>query len=692
MSQYDPLGQLKQLVVPLVAFSFVTNLAILVSPVFMMQVLDRVVPSGNMATLFLLLVAALFAVLTHSIVEYARDVAFSRISRWVEEIGVAAALKLSNTQRQTAINDVGTVSQFFRTSLATTALNLPWIPLFLFALALVHVYFVLLVAAIILLLALIRTATAIATSDISQQAVDLQKKQSQTLRDASDFHVASSVQAIADNLLKRAVSLQIERHQSEDRITSVSALKNASQGFVRTVSQLLALSLGAGLVVSGDLSAGGMIGASIIAAKTISTIEGFLNSTSDLRQSQRSFFAMRKTLAGTHATPTEISELSGSLRCSGLIYPRGDGSPPRLDRIAIELSPSECLAIIGDSGSGKTTLLHALCGIDPAPIGSTFLDESEVRTIGPATVKKQIGYLPQQARMMNGTLAENISCFDPQPEDNKIIQAARTAGVHGLISALPQGYDTDLGARPYLLSAGQKQRVALARAIYEGPKYLFLDEPNALLDAAGERQLGDTLALLKAQGTTIVMVLHRSGVMGLADKVLLLDNGHMADFGTRTEVLSRMNDGKQRLKLALNPASVLDLNDWITTQFSRHSDKEFCQKAILVATEMFNTACENGPDDHTREAAFTFTFTSETECEILLKENQTTRAAAKIPKIKSLLSHPEVNMLDLPSDEIALAVVAQLADDLTIKNAENKSLFVAVVSNKNSATNGVQTH
>lgn len=386
-------------------------------------------------------------------------------------------------------------------------------------------------------------------------------------------------------------------------------------------------------------------------------------------------------------TPTEMTELSGRLTAQGLIYPRGGGAPPRLDRVSIELLPGECLAIVGDSGSGKTTLLHALCGIDPAPIGSVFLDESEARTLGPETIAQHIGYLPQQARLVKGTLAENISCFAENPSDVKIVNAARTAGVHGLISALPQAYQTDLGDAPYVLSAGQKQRVALARSIYQNPKYLFLDEPNALLDAVGERQLCDTLAVLKSRGTTIVMVLHRSGIMGLADKVLMMDQGRMADYGPRAEVLGRMSNGKQRLKIPLNAASVQDLNDWIVAQFSRHSDREFCAKATMVGTELFNAACLNGAQDEQRDGIFTFRFIKEHLCELVLREERHSAAAEKMPKIRSLVEHPEVSMVDLPSDEIALAVVAQMADALQVQNIDDASLFSAVLSSDKSQAN-----
>lgn len=677
MRTHNPLSQLKKLALPLVFFSLVTNLAVLVSPIYMMQVLDRVVPSGNLATLAMLLVVALAALLLQAIVEACRDSALARVRRWVERIGAGLTLGQSGPDRQNTIDAVGRLTGFFGSSSVVTALNLPWIPLFLLALALIHPAYLLLVAAISLLIWGTAVATDFLTADEASRAKTIAAEEDRTLVAAIDPQLTAGIRAIAENLSRRFDELQSRRHACESRTTDLTALHRSAEGFLRSGAQIAALSLGAYLVVGGQLTAGGMIGASIICAKTIGTIEASLSSFADMRAAVDAYRQIGPTMNTSVVPNIEVDEFDGRLACTGLIFPRGAGAPPRLDRVSLSLEPGECLAIVGDSGSGKTTLLHALSGIDPSPIGSVLLDQSDVRTLGPKTIAGQVGYLPQQARLVRGTLAENISCFDPDPPDRAVIEAARTAGVHGLISALPDAYQSDIGKEPFLLSAGQKQRVALARAIYARPRYLFLDEPNALLDAAGERQLADTLALLKERGTTIVMVLHRSGIMGLADKVVLLDQGRVADFGSRAEVLGRMNDGKQRLKIPLIPASVQDLNDWIVAQFNRHSDREFCQKAALVGTELFNAACLNGPEDVQRQAIVTFRFCNDTTCELILREERLSQAVEKMPKIRSLVKHPEVSMIDLPSDEIALAVLTQMSDKLSIENVDDASVFQA---------------
>ncbi|GLQ33763.1 ABC transporter ATP-binding protein [Amylibacter marinus] len=680
MGDQNQFFKVKALIPPFVIFSCITNFAVLISPIFMMQVLDRVVPSENMNTLYLLLTLALGIIIANGIVEYLRDISLKRIGIWGENLGAKLALSQADETQQQAIQSVGEFKKFFAGSGATTAVNIPWIPLFLGALALIHVNFLILVGTIVTLSVLIKFLSSWASRDQSLATQTLSQHEMQVLEDAADPQLRAGINAISDNLFLRYFSLQRKRQLQEATTLQISVGETAALSTLRMSSQILALSLGAALVVAGDLSAGGMIAASILSAKTIQTIEGAINSLPDLRSGLAAFKSLSRLDDHTETKHTETNDLHGELSCNGLIYPRGAGAMPRLDRISLTIPQGQCLAIIGDSGSGKTTLLHALCGIDPCPIGSVFMAETEVRTLGAATRRDTIGYLPQQARLIKGTIAENISCFALEPNDDDILQAAKTAGVHGLISALPQAYQTDMASESFLLSSGQKQRVALARAIYARPKFLFLDEPNALLDAHGERQLFDTLALLKKQGTTIVMVVHRSGVMGLADKILLLDQGKMADFGPRAEVLGRLNDGKQKIKVPLNTASLQDLNDWVQTQFNRHSDKEFAQKTILAATEMFNTALQNGPANVKREITFAFKFIQKHSCELTLSEERKTDVVEKLPKIKSLINHPEVSMIDLSDDEISLAVLAQISDRLNIENIKGNSYFTAEVS------------
>lgn len=687
-----PIAQLKRLAPPLLVLSLITNFAILVSPIFMMQVLDRVVPTGNLNTLALLLMVALTALLLQSGVEFLRDISFQRAAFWAEKVCLPSILASDAAARDGHLANLAIISSALSGHVAVAALSLPWLPFFLLVLWVIHPLFLVMAVGLIGTSIAIRLLSNTLLAAWHSKCIQFQTAEKTALRDAEDVVAISGMPVLTQNLMDRFVAAKIAGNNVAEEMSPISTGTNAIAGFIRAMTQLLGLSLGAALVVGGDLSAGGMIAASLILTKTVTSFETVVNAAPQLRTAAQAFRNLASVSAIDQNLGTHIPDLSGALRCAGLIFPRGGGAPPRLDRISFELEPGACLAIVGSSGSGKTTLLESLSGIAPCPIGSVLLDESEVKTLPIDCQNIHIGYLAQQAQLFHGSLAENICGFAPDRNDERIIAAAKTAGVHGLISALPASYDTDIGAQPYLLSAGQKQRVALARAIYREPTYLFLDEPNALLDAAGERQLCETLARLKKMGTTIVMVIHRSGVMGLADFVMALENGRIADFGPRSEVLGRMSGGRRRVEIPLDTNSMQDLVDWVNAQFTRSNDTELARRTELIAIELFNLASASLPQIDARTAVFHFRFLSNFSCELTLTEDRPTDAQSKIKKIASLMHHPEVNMVDLPPDEVALAVISQVSDTFDINNIEGQSIFRAALSMAPETHNEVAKH
>ena len=686
------IGQLKRLSVPLVALSLVTNLAILVNPIFMMQVLDRVVPTGNMHTLAMLLTVALGALALQAVVEYLRDVSFHRAAHWLEKASLPAVFASPTEQRDALMADRNQLAGALSDGAAVTALTLPWIPLFLLVLWIIHPWFLALALSLAGLSAIIRLAGDSLLHEARSQHMQLTQQEVTTLRDAEVVIAGSGMPGVFRNLLDRFSAILMRRLLVAEQMTRPSVATTSLSSLLRGATQLLGLSLGAVLVVSGDLSAGGMIAASLILARSVANIEQALNQWPQLLTARAAFLRLEALTGPAATSATEIPELSGALSCQGLIFPRGGGAPPRLEKISFALPPGRCLAVVGASGGGKTTLLEALSGVAPCPIGAVLLEETDIKSLPVSSLAAHVGYLPQHAHLFHGTLAENISGFAPDADSSRIVAAAKTAGVHGLISALPQSYDTDIGTHSHLLSAGQKQRVALARAIYQTPRYLFLDEPNALLDAAGERQLCAALARLKKMGTTIVMVIHRSGLMGLADYVLALEQGRMVDFGPRTEVLERMHAGRRRIELPLMETSLQDLTDWVGSQFTRSGDAALSQKAERLATEIFNLALADGPIEDLRAASFHFRFLNEHSCEISVTEARSSAAGPKVHKVASLLKTSGYGPMGLPPDEAAIAAITRMSDAFDIRSANGQTIFCAALSAPTASLNGKAPH
>jgi ABC-type protease/lipase transport system fused ATPase/permease subunit len=667
------LALLYRLLPPLLVLSLVSNLSILVSPLFMMQVLDRVLPSGNQSTLLLLGMVAAGALALQACVDAARDKSLTRTACWIEKHGTAAALAGPNPQSQ--VDQVGRLSQFLSGPGAVTALSMPWLPLLLGVLALLHPAFALTLLGLLCLSALARWATGVTTGPLEKQAQTLASMAQDTLRKSANYHGRGA--GTAGNLRRRFQTALNQKLAVLASFQSATARGAAIGAFLRQATQIIALGLGAYLVTIDALSAGGMIAASLLMGKTHGLTESAVQNWPDIRRALASFQDLHRSDATSARAATSIDSLSGGLRVESLVFPRSAGEPPRLDRVSFTLAPGEFLVIAGGAGSGKTTLLKALAGVAPAPIGAAYLEDSEVRSLSDEDLFRHVGYLPQLAPTLPGTVAENISCFDPAPRDADIVDAAKTAGMHGLISALPQSYESNLETQPYLLSAGQTQRLALARAIFNKPKYLFLDEPNALLDAEGERALFQTLAKLKEQGTTIIVVLHRSGLMALADKVLRLEMGRVADFGTRSEVLARMDTGQRQIELPLLETSLQDLRDWVAAQFSRGNDEAFRQKAQILASEAFSALFLAGPKDIKRKVLVRFEYQSDTACDISLSEPRGSDLQDELERIRHLAQSNPFALNTLTSDSEPLLAALRIANKLRAKCSDDMTSLEA---------------
>jgi ABC-type protease/lipase transport system fused ATPase/permease subunit len=203
------------------------------------------------------------------------------------------------------------------------------------------------------------------------------------------------------------------------------------------------------------------------------------------------------------------------------------------------MRPGEVLGILGPSAAGKSSLARVLVGVWQTSIGKVRVDGAELNHWDPEKLGKHIGYLPQDVELFSGSIAENIARFGNQDEE-KIITAARMAGVHDMVQAMPAGYNTQIGEGGFALSGGQRQRVGLARALYGRPAYIILDEPNASLDADGEAALLSAIQQLRQDGSTVVLITHKTNILAIVDKILVLSHGQVAGLGSRDEMLAKL--------------------------------------------------------------------------------------------------------------------------------------------------------
>jgi ATP-binding cassette subfamily C exporter for protease/lipase len=349
------------------------------------------------------------------------------------------------------------------------------------------------------------------------------------------------------NLMSRWFKLHGRFLQLQGEASEKSGVVTAVSKFVRVSVQSLVLGFGALLVIEGKMTPGMMIAGSILLGKATGPIDQLIG--------------VWKQWSGVKSSYQRLNELltNNPPRFAGMDLPKPKGAvsveavtaaPPGspvavLKGLSFALVPGDVLGIIGPSGSGKSTLARLLVGVWPAAVGKVRLDGADIFQWNKDQLGPHIGYLPQDIELFGGTVADNIARFG-DVDSEKVITAAKRAGVHEMILHFPQGYDTRLGDGGAGLSGGQKQRIGLARAMYDDPSVLVLDEPNSNLDDIGEQALVVAINDLRQHGKTIVMITHRTSVLGVTTKLLLLRDGVAQAFGPRDDVLNALNQANQQ--------------------------------------------------------------------------------------------------------------------------------------------------
>jgi ATP-binding cassette subfamily C protein RsaD len=311
---------------------------------------------------------------------------------------------------------------------------------------------------------------------------------------------------------------------------------------------VLILGGGAFLAIKGQISPGAMIAASILVGRALAPIEAVVAHWRSFVTARDGWERLQGMFRGAAITTDRmpLPALKGRLTVEAAsIVPPG-AQNPTVQRASFVLEAGSTLCIIGPSAAGKSSLVRGLVGVWPVATGAIRLDGFDLKHWDPRELGPSVGYLPQDVELFSGTVAQNIARFaDFRSED--LIEAAKVAGVHEMIQAMPNGYETQIGDGGAALSGGQRQRVALARTIYRTPPLVVLDEPNANLDSAGEQALVQAIAHLKAAKCTIVFVTHKTNFLSLADKILLMQSGTVTQFGDRDDVLKQLAGGARTI-------------------------------------------------------------------------------------------------------------------------------------------------
>jgi PrtD family type I secretion system ABC transporter len=546
----DALGGARGVFWHAAGFSLFVNVLMLTGPLYMLQVYDRVLASQSIPTLLALTLLVLVLYGTLGILEWARSglfsVAASRFEGTLSERAATAAMTLSLADPGRAsdrpIRDLRQLRRFIGGPVPGALFDAPFSPLFLAVLFMLHPLFG--------LWALFGAVVLVATAALNERVSARLTKESEDfergsyLRSAEMTRNAEVLKALGMDAAVRARWQRLfdggdSAFSRSGRI--LTGFTSGTKAF-RLFLQSAILGIGAWLAIAGESTAGAMVAASILMGRAIGPLEQIVGQWRVIAAARESWSSLGQALAAAPASAPQmpLPPIRGAVRVENAYAGPPGNTAPVLKGLSFALEPGEVLGILGPSAAGKSSLARVLTGAWPVRSGHVRIDGADIASLPSDTLGPQIGYLPQQADLLAGSVRDNICRFRDDAAPEAIIAAAQAAGCHEMILRLASGYDTDIGLGGAYLSAGQRQRIGLARALFGNPNLIILDEPNSNLDGPGEIALQAAIASAKARSATVIIIAHRPNAIVHCTKLMVIDDGKVREFGPADEVLAKV--------------------------------------------------------------------------------------------------------------------------------------------------------
>jgi ATP-binding cassette subfamily C protein EexD len=542
-------------------FSLFVNLLLLVPSFYMMAVYDKVLVSGSESTLLMLSLITLFLFLVMGGLEWIRSQILIATSARLDALLSSRVFDsmfsqmLANGGRggsAQALQDLLQLRQFLTGPGLFAFFDAPWMPIYITLLFLFHWAF----GVVAILSALVLTALAfwneIATRDdmarANQASMDASQFAQRNLRNAEVIEAMGMLPRLRERWRKKQAMMLALQGKASAKAGLITSLVKT----YRLAIQSLVLGLGAFLAIHKEISPGLVIAGSILLGRALAPLDLMVNTWKGFLQAREAYERLNKLLNAFPRLdpPMPLPVPKGRLSVEQLVIVPPGATEPVIKGISLTIEAGQTVAVIGPSAAGKSTFSRALLGIYRPSKGAVRLDGAEIQQWNREQLGDYIGYLPQDVELLDGTVSENIARFK-EIDPEQIVAAAQLAGIHDMILRLPQAYDTRLVGGGHVMSAGQQQRIGIARALYGSPQVIVLDEPNANLDQSGDLALQETLALLKRQNKTVVIVTHRNNILSLVDKILMLVDGQVAAYGSRNEVMAALSQQRPATAPAL---------------------------------------------------------------------------------------------------------------------------------------------
>ena len=544
-------------------FSAIINLLALIPSLYMLQVYDRVLSSRNEITLLMLTLMMLGGFLFSSALELIRSFVLVRVGAQFDmqlnkRLYTAAFeqnLKQAGGNAGQALSDLTTLRQFLTGNALFAFFDAPWFPVYLIVIYFFEPWLGLFATcgvAILVVLAIVNErVTYQPLKEANSMAIASNTAATNNLRNAEVIESMGMLPNLMSRWFKlhgKFLTLQAQASQKAGTITAVTKF------FQMSLSSSV-LGLGALLVLDNKITSGMMIAASILLGRTLAPVQQIIGVWKSWSSTRSAFERLTSLLEANPAREAgmELPKPEGRLSVEAVHAAPPGARNPVVRGVSFAIQPGDVLGVVGPSGSGKSTLARLLVGVWPTMMGKVRLDGADIYTWNKAELGPHVGYLPQDIELFSGTVAENIARFG-EIDSEKVVQAAKRAGVHDLILHFPDGYDTKLGDGGAGLSGGQKQRLGLARAMYDDPALIVLDEPNSNLDEAGEQALVNAVLDLRQRGKTIVLITHRPSAISVTTKLLLMQDGGVQMFGPTKDVLAALNEANQKALAAQQAA------------------------------------------------------------------------------------------------------------------------------------------
>jgi ATP-binding cassette, subfamily C, bacterial EexD len=542
-------------------FSLVINILQLVPTIYMLQLYDRVVPTGNLSTLLMLTLIVLVLFVTMGMLEWVRSQVLVRVSSRLETMLNERLFHVAYKQSlysggirgsSQPLDDLTALRQFLTGQGLFAFFDAPWIPIYIGVMFIFHPWYGWTAVATAIVLIIVAFLNEKLTSEMLNEANGLaitgRNLVNKNLRNAEVIESMGMLR----NVQKRWIlgTRQILLLQATASLHA--GLMSALSKLIRMSSQSLILAVGAYLVIENEITSGMMIAGSTLLGRALAPIDIMIGSWKGFISARGQYNRLNEILLKTQIDTERMSlpEPVGAFSIEGATVVPPGAKVPALKGITLKIDRGDVVGVLGPSGAGKSTFARALLGIWPTANGNIRLDGADVFVWNRHELGPYVGYLPQDIELFEGTISENIARFgnlDPE----LVVSAAKMADVHELILRLPNGYDTFIGADGGALSGGQRQRIGLARALYGDPVIVVLDEPNSNLDEQGELALSNAIQRLKLRKVTVVVITHRSNVLANVNKLLILNDGAVGLYGPRDQVLAQL---QQQL---VKPAPVL---------------------------------------------------------------------------------------------------------------------------------------